>query len=147
MKNKRKIAEKLEHFLEEEFSKSLPVAILPDNSIAYKNYKIKRNKNGSFNLQFGGIGFDSIGQFNLKACALIAAKRHDKCHLEGFKEVADLDRKYWNNFTDAKYYEQRMKTSKDLDRYCILNSRLDLSKERAASYKDQIQRLFKQTFV
>jgi hypothetical protein len=147
MKNKRKIAEKLEHFLEEEFTKNIPVAVLADKTVVYKNYKIKKTNDGMFSLAFGGRAFETIDKFNLKACALLAAKKHDRCHLAGYNEVVDLDRKYWNNFTDTKYYEARMKTSKDLERYCILSSRLDLSRSRALEYKNKIQGMFKMSFV
>jgi len=147
MKNKRKIAEKLENFLEEEFGKNIPIAILPDNSIAYKNYRIKRTKSGAFDLLYGGINFESIGKFNLKACALMAAKRHDRIQITAFNEIVDLDRRYWNNYSDTKYFEHYIKTAKDLEKYCILKSRLDISKSRTEQFKDQIQGMFKRAFV
>ena len=147
MKNKRKIAEKLENLLQEEFSKSLPVAVLPDKTVLYKNYKIKPAKGGSFSLRFGGRNYEEIGHFNLKACALMAAKKHDRCQLEAFREIEELDRKYWTNYIDTKYYEEKIKKTKDFERYCILNSRLDLSRQRAVDYKAKIQRMFTSSFV
>lgn len=147
MKNKRKIAEKLEHLLEQEFHKNLPIAVLPNKIVLYKNYKIKPAVNGSFSLCFGGRNFEEIAQFNLKACALMAAKKHDRCQLEAFKEIAELDRKYWVNYTDTKYYEEKIRKTKDFERYCILTSRLDLSRQRAVDYKDKIQRMFTTSFV
>lgn len=147
MKNKRKIAEKLENIMQEEFHKNIPVVVLPDKTVLYKNYKIKPNKNGSFSLCYGGLNFEEIGLFNLKACALMAAKKHERCQLDAYKEIADLDRKYWNNHADAKYYETKIKTAKDIERYCMLHSRLDLSRQRAIDYKDKIQRMFSSSFV
>jgi hypothetical protein len=147
MKNKRKIAKQLENFLEEELQKNIPVSVLPDKSIAYKNYRVKPKADGSFDLHYGGIGFERLEKFNLKACALMAAKRHDRVQMEGFKEIIDLDRKYWSNYADTKYFEQKIKITKDIEKYCILHSRLDLSKHRAENYKEKIQSLFKMSFA
>lgn len=146
MKNKKQVAQQIESFLEEEFTKNLPVVKLQDNSIAYKNYKIKQNKRGDFDLKFGGLGFETIGNFNLKVCALMAAKKHDKCQLEAYNEVRDLDSKYWASYADAKYFQYKRKITKDFEKFEILTSRYDISSKRAVDYKDKITRMFRSTF-
>ena len=146
MKNKKQKAKQLEEFLETELSKALPVTILQDNSIVYKRYRIKQSKMGTYNLHFSGLDNKILGVFNLKVCALVAAKRHDKCQLTQFNEVKELDAKYWASHTDAKYYQARLKTVVDGEKYDILSSRLDLTQDRAKEYKQKILTMFRYAF-
>jgi hypothetical protein len=146
MKNKAQKVRQLEEFLETELIKSLPVTILKDNSVVYKRYRIKQNKTGSYNLHFAGLDNKILASFNLKVCALVAAKRHDKCQLMQFNEVQELDTKYWNSHADAKYYQSRLKTVVDGVKYDILSSRLDLTQDRAREYKKKILAMFRYSF-
>jgi hypothetical protein len=146
MKNKAQQARQLEEFLETELIKSLPVTILKDNSVIYKRYRIKQNSTGSYNLHFAGLDNKILASFNLKVCALVAAKRHDKCQLMQFNEVKELDTKYWTSHADAKYYQHRLKTVVDGVKYDILSSRLDLTQDRAREYKKKILAMFRYAF-
>jgi hypothetical protein len=146
MKNKAQQARQLEEFLETELSKSLPITVLQDNSVVYKRYRIKQGKTGSYNLHFSGLDNKIIASFNLKVCALVAAKRHDKCQLTQFNEARELDAKYWASHTDAKYYQSRLKTVVDGVKYDILSSRLDLTQDRAKEYKKKILAMFRYSF-
>jgi hypothetical protein len=146
MKNKKKTKEKLQEFIEEEFRVSLPVNVLPDNSVVYKKYRIKQNKTGYFNLYYAGIDNSSLDKFNLKVCALVAAKKHDLCQLDAYNKIKDLDRKYWSNYADAKYFQHRIKTTKDLEKKDILSCRLDQSSSLAKLYKQEITALFRKSF-
>jgi hypothetical protein len=146
MKNKAQKARQLEEFLETELSKSLPITILQDNSVVYKRYRIKQGKTGSYNLHFAGLDNKILASFNLKVCALVAAKRHDKCQLTQFNEVRELDAKYWASHSDAKYYQARLKTVVEGEKYDILTSRLDLTQDRAKEYKQKILAMFRYAF-
>ena len=146
MKNKKKTKEKLQDFIAEEFKTSLPITILPDNSVVYKRYRIKQSKVGYFNLHFKGLNNESIDRFNLKVSALIAAKNHDRCRLDTYNKIKELDRKYWNNFADAKYFQHKRKITKDFEKFEILTSRYDISSKRAVDYRDKITRMFRSTF-
>ena len=144
--NKKKTKEKLQNFIEEEFKTSLPITVLPDNSVVYKRYRIKQNKTGNFNLHFTGLGNEAIDRFNLKVCALIAAKNHDQCKLDSYNKIKDLDRKYWNNYADAKYFQHMIKVTKDTEKKDILASRLDQSSDLAKLYKQEITAVFRMSF-
>jgi len=146
MKNKEQKARQIEEFVEAELDKALPVTVLQDSSIIYKKYRIKQAKTGRYNLHFAGLDNRVIASFNLKICALIAAKRHDKCQLTQFQEVKDLDSKYWSNFTDAKHYQTRLKIVVDGEKFDILSSRLDLVQDRAREYKKKIIAMFRYAF-
>ena len=146
MKNKKQAVKQIEEFLETELTSSLPITILSDNSIVYKRYRIKQSKSGTFKLHFSGLDNRVIGEFNLKACALLAAKRHDKCQLSLYEEVKELDTKYWVNFSDAKYFQEKIKKTVNGEKYDILSSRLDLTKDRAKEYKIQILKMFRYAF-
>jgi hypothetical protein len=146
MKNKKKTKEKLQDIIAEEFKTSLPITILPDNSVVYKRYRIKQSKVGYFNLHFKGLDNESIDRFNLKVSALIAAKNHDRCKLDTYNKIKELDRKYWNNFADAKYFQHMIKATKDTEKQDILASRLDQSTELARLYKQEITALFRMSF-
>jgi len=146
MKNKKKNKEKLQEFIEEEFRVSLPITVLPDNSVVYKKYRIKQSKMGYFNLFYAGMDNASIDRFNLKVCALVAAKKHDLCQLDTYNKIKDLDRKYWANHADAKYFQHRIKTTKDLEKKDILSCRLDQSASLAKLYKQEITSLFRMSF-
>jgi hypothetical protein len=144
--NKKKPKVKLKEFIEEEFKNSLPITILPDNSVVYKKYRIKQNKRGDFSLHYAGLDNKAIDRFNLKVCALVAAKRHDQCRLDAYNTIKDLDRKYWNNYADAKYFQHIIKTTKDTEKQDILTSRLQESTELAKLYKQEITALFRMSF-
>ena len=144
--NKKKTKTKLKEYMEEEFKNSLPITILPDSSIVYKKYRIKQNKQGDFNLHYAGLDNRTIDRFNLKVCALVAAKRHDQCRLDAYNNIKELDRKYWNNYADAKYFQHIIKITKDTEKQDILTSRLQESTELAKLYKQEITALFRMSF-
>jgi len=146
MKNKKQNIKQIEEFLETELTSALPITILSDNSIVYKRYRIKQSKLGTFNLHFSGLDNRVIGAFNLKVCALVAAKRHDRCQLDLVEEIKDLDTKYWSNFADAKYFQEKLKKTVNGEKYDILSSRLDLTRDRAKEYKIQILKMFRYAF-
>ncbi len=142
--NFKKQAAKLESYLTEEFQKELPIALMPDGSIVYKNYKIKQTKQKTWKLY--RIGGNMIDSFNLKACALMGAKLYSINRLSSYNEVKNLDQSYQKNATDAAIFKYRYDTVTDPVRKDTVLWRWELSNARANSYKQQISHKFKSMF-
>jgi len=142
--NFKRQAERLEQYLEAEFKDTLPIAVLPNGSIVYKNFKIKQNKRGNYSLY--RIGGNLIDTFNLKACALMAAKYYSVNNLSPYSEVKNLDNHYHQNSTDAEIFKHKYKTYKDLDKRDLALWRWELTSERAKRTKSQIEAKFKAMF-
>ena len=130
-----------------EFTKNLPLLPLPDGSVAYKDYIVKENKFGNWVIHKRTTGNDVHGIFNLKTCALIAAKALAGTRLEKYNEIKQLDNKYWSSYYRSTVYRNNIKTAKDYDRYLILLNKLEDSTWKADHYKGEITRVFRWTFV
>lgn len=142
--NFKQKAKQLENFLEEEFKKNLPLAVLPDKSIVYKRYKIKQNKQGMWTLSL--IGSDAIDYFRIKTTAILAAKFYDQTNFGRYNEVKSLDTNYWNNSNDASFFKYRYEHAKDLQKRDIFMWRWEQADHRAKRYKEQISIMFKANF-
>lgn len=142
--NFKKQAEKLEKYLKEEFSKELPVALMPDGSIVYKNYRIKQTKSKNWNLY--RVGGNLVDTFNLKACALMAAKLYSINQLSSYNEVKGLDNSYQKNALDAAIFKHRYQTASDPVRKDVVLWRWELSNARAENFKLRISQKFKTMF-
>ena len=143
--NFKEKAEKLEKFLEDEFKKSIPLLVLADKSVVYGNYKIKQSKQGTWNLRYLKTD-DLIYTFRTKTSAILAAKFYDKNRLGRYNDVKNLDLAFWNNSKDSAFFEERMKTTKDLERRDLFLCRFELTRDRAIKYKDELSRMFKANF-
>lgn len=142
--NIKKHAARLEAYLEEEVKQELPVAILKDGSLGYKQFRIKQSRQGSWTLKRHG-GF-LIDNFNLKACALMAAKYYSIDALAKYNEIKILDDLYQKNATDSTIFKHRYTTVKDADRKDLYLWRWELTEQRAKSAKQQIVSKFKIVF-
>ena len=142
--NFKKQAEKLEKFLEEEFSKKLPLIVLKDNSLVYKRFKIKQNKQKNWELKH--ITGDVIDIFKLKATAALGAKYYNCNEFEIYNRIKDLDTKYWTNSVDSFIFKQRYTNAKDQGKKITYLSRYEITSHRAKQYKDEITRMFKNSF-
>ena len=143
--NFKEKAEKLEKFLEDEFKKSIPLLVLADKSVVYGNYKIKQSKQGTWNLRYLKTD-DLIDTFRTKTSAILAAKFYDKNRLGRYNDVKNLDLAFWNNSKDSAFFEERMRTTKDLERRDLFLCRFELTRDRAIKYKDELSRMFKANF-
>lgn len=143
--NFKEKAAKLEKFLEDEFKKSIPLLVLPDKSVVYSNYKIKQNKQGTWDLKYLKTG-DLIDKFRTKTSAILAAKFYDKNRLGRYNDVKNLDLAFWNSSVDSAVFEERIKTTKDLERKDLYRIRFELTRDRASKYKDELSRMFKANF-
>lgn len=142
--NFKKEAEKLESFLEEELRANVPLVVLPDKTIVYKTFKIKRNKIGDWDLKHSNN--DIIDSFKLKTSAILAAKYYEISDFNKYNNIKMLDSLYWINVSDTNFFKQRFLTTKDLDRKDIYLSRWVLTRSRTRRYKDEISSLFSRTF-
>jgi len=138
---------RLAESLDIEFKKTLSLIPLPDGSIAYKEYVVKQNATGNWCIYKKTTGADVHGTFNLKTCALIAAKALYFTHLDKYNEIRQLDSKYWSNYTSTSVYKYNMQSTKDYERYLILLNKLEDSTWKASHYKDEISRMFRWSFV
>jgi hypothetical protein len=138
---------KLADVLDIEFKKIVPLIPLPDGSVAYKNYIVKKNKAGSWCIYSKQTTNYSHGEFNLQTCALVAAKALAQMQLQRYNEIKSLDNKYWSNFYRTSVYQHNIKLAKDYDRYLILLNKLEDSTWKANHYKEEISKLFRWAFV
>lgn len=142
--NFKRHAEKLEKYLEDEFKRDLPILVLPDKSVVYKNFRIKQNKQGLWNLfKVDGLKVDS---FNLKACALMAAKQYIRNDIIAYNEIKNLDVAYQKNATDSSIFKYRYQTVKDIDRRDLALWRWEITDARAKFTKIAIVSKFKSMF-
>lgn len=127
----------LKKFVEQELETKLPVKILPDQSIIYKKFRIKKNKQNKWNLRYLSNN-DIIDSFNTKSSALLAAKFYDGYHFSKFVEIKELDRKWHANLVDIDIFKHKISSTKDFDKKSIFETRLDLSQRRYNLYKEEI---------
>lgn len=142
--NFKKQARKLETFLDEEFKNCLPIALLADGSMAYNGFVVKRNKLEQWQLaRARGLPLDT---FNVKSCAIIAAKLYGAGRFEKYSELKILDNLYHKNHTDAVIFKQRYTTTKDLDKRDLYVARYIDAEQHADYAKAQIASKFKMLF-
>ena len=142
--NYKKQAEKLERFLEDEFTKKIPIVILPNKDLLYKRFKIHKNNVG--NWEFRHITGDIIDKFNLKATAVLAAKFYDNSRFDRYNEVKNLDTGYWNNSVDALRFKKRLTGTEQVEKKELYAARYIVTASRAERYKAQISTIFTNNF-
>ena len=149
-KTTKKTNTKVIKHLAEQFSieldKKLPITIMPNGGMLYKDYLVKEMKNGNWGV-YNYKQKNLIDQFYLKSCALMAAKAHASTNLTVFFEVKHLDNRYWANHCDSAVYKHNIKTAKDFDRSLVLLTRLEESQLKETYYKEEISNKFKWSFV
>lgn len=144
--NKSKTIKELAKYFDQELQTTLPITILPNGSLVYKNYFVKENSTGGWSLY--NIKYkELIDQFYLKSCALMAAKAYNNLNMQEFVKIKQLDSRYWSNHSDNLRCKRSIKTAKDFDRYVILLNKLEHSESRALFFKKEISRMFKWSFV
>jgi len=143
---KEKVIKELSMHFEEDFKKTLPISILPNGNVVYRNYIIEQNKQGDWTINNSSI-LDPIGTFYLKTSALMAAKAYDRNDLNRMFEIEQLDRDYKKNHSDSLIFANNLKKTKDFDRYLILLNKLENSNSKVEHFKEQISKMFKYSFV
>ena len=145
-KPKQSVIKELASQFEAELNKSLPITVRKDGSLLYKSFVIKQNRNNNWAIYHAGSN-DSIDEFYLKTCALMAAKAYQSTNLNRYFEIKRLDNKYWSSYSDNQVYKRNIKTAKDSERFMILLNKLEDSEAHANHFKEEISRMFKWSFV
>lgn len=138
-------AKQLENLIVQDIGSLMPVTVLNDKSLAYKKYRIVKNKQGLFELRYLKTN-DFINKFRTKTSALLAAKFYDKNNFVRLNEVKRLDECYHTNLTDSEVFRYRVQTTKDLDRKDLFQWRFEITNQRARKYKEELTRMFKTHF-
>jgi hypothetical protein len=144
--NKKKVIKELAEQFSHDLTTSLPVSVMPNGNLVYKNYLVKQTPDqnwGIYNLN----NKELVDYFFLKTCALMAAKAYNNVTLEKYFEIKRLDNRYWANYCDNMIYKKNIKTAKDFERYLILLNKLEDTESKVKYYKDEISRMFKWSFV
>ena len=144
--SKAKVIKDLAGQLEEDLKQTLPLAVQPDGSIVYKNFVVRKNARGNWDLNYLN-GSAVIEEYYLKSCALMAARAYGKTDINKFFEIKRLDSQYWNSHSDSQVYQKNIKTAKDFSRYLILLNKLEDSRDRAEHFQQKISTMFKWSFV
>jgi hypothetical protein len=145
-KIKAKVIKELATQFEEDFKKTLPIAILSNGNIVYKQYIIKSNEQGDWVITKPSV-IDPIETFYLKTSALMAAKAYDKNDLNKMFEIKQIDTDYRNNHTASLIFAYNVKKAKDFSRYLVLLNKLEYSQRRTEHFKEKISKMFKWSFV
>jgi hypothetical protein len=147
MKNqKSKIIKEFASYFDQELQTTLPIAVLPDGSLVYKDFLVKQLDNkywGVYNI----TSKDLINEYFLKSCALMAAKEYFHRHYEKYQNVKMLDNKYASVSTDALVFKNNISLVVDDDKYQVMLTRLEESKALSQYYHQMIFRLFRQSFI
>ena len=145
-KPRAKVIKELAVQLEEDFKKTLPISVLPNGNIVYKQYTIKPMGNGNWALVNTNNTY-IVEEFYLKTTALMAAKAYARVDLNKFFEIKRIDNKYWACHSDLQVYKKNIKNAKDFDRFCILLNKLENSQAESDTYREKISQMFKWTFA
>lgn len=141
-KNKKKL-EEFGNFIQETFDKNLPIDVLDDGSIVYKQYVICQDKNKKWVLHSNS---SFIETFYLKATALLGAKTYNSNNLKQFFIIKELDNKYNQNAADSVIFKHFYKVTKDSVKRDNYLWRHEITLQRAKRYKAEIATMFKNNF-
>jgi hypothetical protein len=145
-KTQKPNVQKIAETLETEFNKTMKLVPLPDGSIVYKEYIVKENKQGRWDiLKKNALG--NQGEFNLKSCALVAAKALSTVHMDQYNEIKMLDSRYWTSYNTTLHCKNVMPKIKDFDHYLIMLNKLEHNEWLAENCKSEISKRFQWSFV
>jgi hypothetical protein len=128
-------------------TKQLPVILLKNGAIGYKDFIIKQNSLGRWGIHSIHNLKETVGEYNLKTCALMAAKAYNSTQIARFNEIKELDNHYQANHIEHQVYKKNIKSAKELDKYIILLNKLEESVIKTEAYKQKITRMFHYAFV
>ena len=145
-KQQSKIIKEFADYFDQELQTTLPISVLPDGSLLYKDYLVKQLDNtywGVYNI----LSKELINEYYLKSCALIAAKEYNFRHYEKYQSVKLLDSKYASATNDATVFRHNITLVTDNERYKIMLTRLEESSTLSHHYQRMILKLFRQSFI
>lgn len=147
MKNpKYKVIKEFAEYFDQELKATLPLSVLPDGSLVYKNLLVKQLDNqywGVYNI----ISKDLINDYYLKSCALIAAKEYSHRHYEKYQNIKFLDNKYASVTTDATIFKNNIELITDDERFHVMLTRLEESNAQSQYYRQLILTMFRNSFI
>lgn len=147
MKNqKSKVIKEFASYFDQELQTTLPISVLPNGSLVYKNFLVKQLDNtywGVYNIK----SKDLINEYYLRSCALMAAKEYSHYHFEKYQTVKMLDSKYASVTNDAAIFKNNISLVTDNEKYEVMLTRLEESTVLSQYYQDMILRLFRQSFI
>lgn len=130
-----KIAKDL-HDIIENSVRDLDIPHVSENSIRIKNYVIRKNKKGDYNV------FDILENrritttsFKHSAIALIKLLISQK----PIEKILDLDRELLKHYNDSIFYKNCMKNSKDAGYIEVRETRLDISIEQSKKIQRKLE--------
>ena len=145
-KQQTKIIKEFAGYFDQELQTTLPISVLPDGSLLYKDFLVKQLDNtfwGVYNI----LSKDLINEYFLKSCALIAAKEYNNRHYEKYQSVKLLDSKYASATNDTTIFNHNIDLVTDSEKYYVMLTRLEESTALSQYYKQLILRLFRQSFI
>ena len=145
-KHNTKIITEFAGYFDQELQTTLPISVLPDGSLVYKDFLVKQLDNkywGVYNI----TSRDLINEYYLKSCALMAAKEYFHRQYEKYHNVNMLDSKYASVSTDAFVFKNNIALVTDNDKYQVMLTRLEESNVLSQHYQHLILRLFRQSFI
>ena len=144
--NKQRAIKELAESFSHDLDTQLPVSVLPNGDLVYKNYIVRQMAAGNWGL-YTLKHKDLVDQFFLKTCALMAAKAYYNVRLDHYSQVKELDNKYWASHSDNLVYKKNIKNAKEFDRFLVLLNKLEDSEQKAEHYKEEISKMFKWSFA
>lgn len=129
------------------YDKKVQLTLLPNGAVGYKDFIIKPSKKSAWAVFYSHNLLEPVGEYNLKSCAIMAAKAYNTVQINRFFEIKDIDNRYNTNYTEYLLYKQHIKIAKDLDRYLILLNKLEEADRKTQFYKDRITTMFRNTFA
>lgn len=144
--NIRRAAHKLEKFYEES-KDSMPLTVLKNGAVGYKDYVVKKSSDDYWELyKCFGKKFRFVEKFNLKSSAVMAAKHYDRNYIKGILEVRSLDSGYWRNHMDSVIFKDLYSRTTDSVKKDTFLWRWEITKCRADYYKQKITSAFTTAF-
>lgn len=137
-------ARELENYLEHNFQKNMPLALLPNGNIAYKDFIIKKTKQDKWELS--RVKGNPLDIFNLKTCAILGAKFYSVGNFSKYNELKVLDSFYFKHQVDSEIYKKRHDQTHDYALKDMFMARLSESKQQADYAKEKIISKFKAVF-
>ena len=145
-KPQARVVKELAAQFEADLNRSITLAIQPDGSIVYKEYVVRQLKNENWGV-YSIYSKDLIAQFFLKSCALMAAKAYNNSNIQQFKDIKQLDTRYWTNYTEHLVHSKNIGVIKEFDRFMISLNKLEHTRDKTEYYKEEISNMFKRAFV
>lgn len=130
-----------------EFNKLIKVTVLKNGAVGYDGFIIKQSVNQNWCLHRATNLKDTLGEFKLKTCALLAAKAYSTTSLNRYFEIKELDNQYWAKRADTIVYKNIIKKPVALDRYIIILNKLEESEVKEAFLKQKITTMFHSSFA